>query len=375
LRESLSTRVSGAYSSKCTIHLERTLDEAYYPGVDAALLEARNNDQIVSSVAKSDTTIAEGSLPILIVPQLWLWKFDNIVVSAYSFTQDSDCFKLHKRTIGGEKFFVWSRQHPFPYFDLDIEMGRIMVNCIDAFGVEATPGETKYAPTLDLFESRVVAVLADVKSYMENGKRNDIKYDEERNFHHTLSDVRGELVMIQHILRQQKTVIDGLLGDRDQTRLKQDKEYAAGWAPVEEALITLERYQKWTRKIDIDAERIEKNVQDMLNLKRTYASVQDSHASVLLSVAAIGFTIVTIIFAPLAFLTALFALNLQGFDKLRVKQSAGEDGTSVNVIRGATENQDFTINVDVSNNDAAYDGRKIAGIFSKWKPLLYIRDR
>jgi Mg2+ and Co2+ transporter CorA len=76
-------------------------------------------------------------------------------------------------------------------------------------------------------------------------------------------------------------------------------------------------------KIDGDAERVQKAVQDKLDLKRTYASVKDAHSSLLLSTAVIGFTVVTIVFAPLAFLTALFALNIDGFDLLQLK---GRDG-------------------------------------------------
>ena len=72
-------------------------------------------------------------------------------------------------------------------------------------------------------------------------------------------------------------------------------------------------------KIDADAERVEKAVQDKLDLKRTDASIKDAHSSLLLSTAVIGFTIITIIFAPLAFLTALFALNIDGFDRLQLQ--------------------------------------------------------
>jgi hypothetical protein len=119
----------------------------------------------------------------------------------------------------------------------------------------------------------------------------------------------------------------------------------------------LKQYQKRIKKIDGDAERVEKNVQDLLNLKRTYASVQDSHAGVLLSVAAIGFAIVTVIFAPLAFLVGLFALNFQGFDRLRVRQGNGEQGPGGG--GGA-----LSANIG-SNNGPVFDSGKMAGIFSK----------
>jgi hypothetical protein len=70
------------------------------------------------------------------------------------------------------------------------------------------------------------------------------------------------------------------------------------------------------RKIDGDAERIEKANQELLNLKHTHSSIKDAHSSLILSTAVIGFTVVTIVFAPLAFLTALFTLKIEGFGRL-----------------------------------------------------------
>ena len=66
----------------------------------------------------------------------------------------------------------------------------------------------------------------------------------------------------------------------------------------------------------------------------------------MLSVAAIAFAIVTIVFAPLAFLVGLFALDLQGFDKLRAN--------------GANNGDD-----NASDGNSKFDGGKMAGIFGK----------
>jgi hypothetical protein len=85
------------------------------------------------------------------------------------------------------------------------------------------------------------------------------------------------------------------------------------WEAVESARNRILKYISRINKIDKDAERTQNIVQDKLNLKRAYASIKDSHSSLLLSTAVIGFTVVTIIFAPLAFLTALFALKIEGF--------------------------------------------------------------
>jgi hypothetical protein len=396
LRDTLTTAPPGGYSSDCIVHLERTLDEAYFPGLGTAELTLRNADQVVSSHFRTTPDWKEDDVPILMVPQLWLWRFGNLIVSAHNMTPGSDS-SLFKR---------WRDQTSLGRFEqpfVDVQLGLIIANFIQGFGKEHVDhsGRT-IPPTLDLFERRVVSVLSEVKTYITETKRNAIDYNSETNFLHVLSDCRSELAMIQHILEQQEEILISLLNDRDDTNsakpaATQDlpqtvskdpcgdetsdgdpsdcvppppsteapheskepdrKRQEPHWSPVEAAHTMLKQYQKRIKKIDGDAERVEKNVQDLLNLKRIYASVQDSHAGVLLSVAAIGFAIVTVIFAPLAFLVGLFALNLQGFDRLRVRQGNGEQGPG-----GACGALSGNIG---SNNGPVFDSVKLVGIFSK----------
>jgi Mg2+ and Co2+ transporter CorA len=266
-----------------------------------------------------------------------------------------------------------------------IQQGHIIARCIREFGKEIIDDHgRRIPPTLDLFERRVVSLLSEVKRYIKETNRNAIDYNSEANFLHVLSDCRSELAMIRHILDQQEDILVRVLDHRNQagptspprsTRNSNDKEVSGceqletlrhewNWGPVEVAHQMLKQYQKRITKIDGDAERIEKNVQDLLNLKRTYASVQDSHAGVLLSVAAIGFAIVTVIFAPLAFLVGLFALNLQGFDRLRVRQEHGQEGSDMSTATGVSDGRDFSANIR-SNDGPVFDSGKMAGIFSE----------
>jgi hypothetical protein len=430
LRDSLTTNTSGRYSSECTIHLERTLDEAYFPGLGTDELASRNADQIVSSKFRDIADFPEEDVPILAVPQLWLWRFGNCIISAHSMTPRSS--RRFDPSGDLRSHYFESHSHHLRQPNIDVQLGLIITDFIAEFGKETIHNDRKIPPALDLFESRVVSVLSDVKKYIKETRRNDIDYNSEANFLHVLSDCRSELAMIQHILAQQEEVLVGLLDDRRQTtsakpavqpdlsptplNVPHDEEEShpdavkpdssptppitshnneesnqppvkagssptppitshnneesdqppvkADWGPVEKAHAMLKQYQKRIKKIDGDAQRIEKNVQDLLNLKRTYASVQDSHAGVLLSVAAIGFAIVTVIFAPLAFLVGLFAINLQGFDRLRVKQGNSEESSVVNIVNGVGDGRDLTVNVD-SNNDPAFHSGKMAGIFSK----------
>lgn len=144
--------------------------------------------------------------------------------------------------------------------------------------------------------------------------------------------------MIQDVLEQQMGVLKDLLNDYSESKTAMKDDVCAETEPsitegppppgfrdpaslrveVERAQNTLAQYQKRAKKVDRDAQRVEKTIQDQLNLKRTYASIKDAHSSLLPSAAVIGFTI---IFARLSFLTALFALNIDGFDKLEIPTS------------------------------------------------------
>lgn len=369
------------YAHGYTAHFERTIDEAYFPGLSKDQLEERNKDQKVSSNFKSNPELTEDEVPVIIVPQLWIWKRSNVLITAQSTWLQSDTGNIRSTN------------------NASVTMGYLVAASIKKSGQEQwIPSHGRVPPILDLFESKVVSVLSEVKAYMQNAKRNVLDYDTEASFHHDLSDCRSELAMVKFFLAQQDEILLALLKEYNQFKItpsptQQDAPKQPGtpisgsskadastthgdvpdtksepprqedWIPVEEAYMMLKKYQERVRKIDGDAERIEKTVQDLLNLKRTYASVQDSHASVLMSAAAIGFAVVTIVFAPLAFLTALFALDLQGFDKLRVQQARDLVPDAASRDAGGDT---------ASTKNEAFDSGKIAGIFGMWDPAIQI---
>lgn len=87
-----------------------------------------------------------------------------------------------------------------------------------------------------------------------------------------------------------------------------------------------EGYLERKAKIDRDAERIGQTIQDQMNLERTHASMEEAHTSVVLGMAVIGFTTITIDFAPIAFMIILFALPIHNIIK---HQQPDEHGTNV----------------------------------------------
>ena len=210
-----------------------------------------------------------------------------------------------------------------------LQWGLVIASHIESFGKESHVGGKRFLPALDIFENEVVAALSDVDKYIDETKPSSVDYKKERNFLHVLSDIRSELVMVLYVLEQQKKVLKDMIDD-----MFIDEDFYPDWARVRRAESSLAQYKGRIKKIDGDTERIEKAVNDMLNLKRTYASIKDTHSSLLLSTAVISFTVITIVFAPLAFLTALFALKIDGFEKLHVNGSDPDSAYKSNYMGG-----------------------------------------
>jgi signal transduction histidine kinase len=181
--------------------------------------------------------------------------------------------------------------------DVEAQAGLLLASSIDHFGKGYSHDDVEHLATLERFENRVVSIMSEVSDYVRFGKSKEIQFAKERYFSHIISDIRNELAMIQHFLGQQEEILNDLLSDRSEGEaslltLEQQKDdilvsaekdrkqsSEMNWARARKAGVTLKKYQQRVRKIDGDAERIEKSIQDLLNLKRTHASIQEPHDS------------------------------------------------------------------------------------------------
>jgi Mg2+ and Co2+ transporter CorA len=133
-----------------------------------------------------------------------------------------------------------------------------------------------------------------------------IQIEKERKLLYRISDIRDELAMIKSVLTEQGEVW-GLF----YKNLRESK--VAKWDPniarsANRPQEQIPKFQRRIQKIDEDAQRVEQWIQGQLDLKKTHASLRDSHNSTLLSTAVIGFTVITVIFTPLSFMASLLAL-------------------------------------------------------------------
>lgn len=198
----LVTKPSGTHSASRMLHLERTLDETYYPGLDPIESERRNQDQIISKVFKLTYPEAwkQKRYPILMVPQLWMWQMGKVIVSAYS------------QGLPPNQPLPWFES----YANLDplLQMGLMIADQIKRFGKEQKVNEHIISPPLALFETKVVTTLSTVYEYMRTSRPSQILYQKEKEILRDLFDVAAELTMVQDVLETQKDVLDKLLKDR-----------------------------------------------------------------------------------------------------------------------------------------------------------------
>ncbi|KAF3058175.1 hypothetical protein GL218_05260 [Daldinia childiae] len=208
---------------------------------------------------------------------------------------------------------------------------RIITHRLSKFGKSQAGG--KFPSPLDIFETSVVRILSDAEAYTDPTQKSlpeDI--EKERDFMHRIADVREELVMIQEILDQQKEILQAFIQDFENHEFgsmldSSDEQDIKGarilWEQWKLPAKDVDIFTKRLSKINKDAERIENLIQNQLNMKRTYASIRDTRTGLILSAAVIGFTVITIIFAPLAFMTSLFALPLEGLLKNQYQSDGG----------------------------------------------------
>ena len=147
----------------------------------------------------------------------------------------------------------------------------------------------------------------------------------EREFIHIMSDIHSELDMISAVLQQQAKIMNKFL--RETRRLQQAAtgQEKKGWALVKEARALVNEYESRILKIHRDADRVDKTIESYLDLKRTYASIEDTRNGLVVGIAASAFALVTVIFTPLSFMTSLLALPVDHFARQQIKVDGAED--------------------------------------------------
>jgi hypothetical protein len=274
--------------------------------------ERKCKDQVLSRVQQGGE-----DKKIITISQLWLWKDRNI--SIISPLKDLS-LKRFSLIYGGK----------YPNESLLKEIGILLSSVI------RMPEEPS-GSILDNFEKAITQVSEAVNIYLEREGIENIKIESEKKYLHRIGDIREELSMIRRVLVQQEDVwkdfasntwpkywITGrmIIPVADLSKISfHDRNI---WKKIMKPQELFVQYRRRISQLNEDAERVQGVILVKLDLKQKHASLREAHSTAIMSAAVLGFTIVTVIFTPLAFVMALFALPIKQFQDNQVPSKWGD---------------------------------------------------
>ena len=249
---------------------------------------------------------------VVMVRQAWVWKIGPRIITPDPKMAGLDLPGDHWDDLRGIDTLVF----------ITLLLGKI-VERFDA------PGQGGNGLLLRTYENALVAISEEVNQYTKDALVEDIDLDQEKSLFHQINDLREELSMIKSVISEQEDVWNewmnvarpnggayqprrsvlkdpnrkkfiefiGLEGTEDEIIAGQDRRTRAKFS----------KYNRRITKIEEDAERVEHNISTKLELKQKHATIKEAHSTIF------GFTIITVIFAPLSFIVALFALPIDQF--------------------------------------------------------------
>jgi hypothetical protein len=336
------------------VYMSLTLDEYCNPALASSVLEKRNNDQVFTRIMRlkqeqgaSDTN--EDMLELIAVGQVWLWNIENTCIISPS-RHGNEVFeglivgdwRIASLPYSGEKDRLRTIGCSLTYLIESLDSPNLWTSL---------PYSTQKEPILNAFEKAISLVVEDVNKYADSVGIAKINLEEERNYLHKINDILEELSMIKRVLLQQENVWksfannawpeywpngeDGrMLIPREDWRTFQADERNE-WKKIIEAQSLFEKHRRRLSQLNEDAERVERSIIIKLDLKQKHTSLQESHSTAMMSAAVLGFTIVTIIFTPLSFVTSLLALPIDQFQTMMADSGGTKTYSSSYVGRWA----------------------------------------
>lgn len=323
-------------------YMSLTLDEYCNPVLTRRVLEKRNDDQVFTRIMRlkqkqGANSVDKDMLELIAVDQAWIWNIENTYIVSPHQQKLSENFA---GLVAGEPLIA---QPMHTSKDRRRAIGctlTYLIESLETSRLRTTEFENFFRrePILDAFEKAITLVVEDVNEYADSVGITKINIEEERSYLHEINDILEELSMIKRVLLQQENVWKSFANNawpeywpngeegrmvipREDWGTFQDDEKNE-WKRIMEAQSLFEKYRRRLSQLSEDAERVERLILIKLDLKQKHTSLQESHSTAVMSAAVLGFTIVTIIFTPLSFVTSLFALPIDQFQN-RMADSEG----------------------------------------------------
>ncbi|CAG8945549.1 unnamed protein product [Penicillium salamii] len=355
-------------SSTTSLHVRRTLDQFFYPNIDT---QSRDQDQVVFRYQTKSPGM--GSDPkIFMVDQLWMWVLGtNLIVTAFPQRWDqpkNDPLNVLDGII--EDINSKTRDPVRSVYDLAM----IITNRCSGVFDRHRLGDEEYQ-FLDMFESSIgiatdketllfnqfnhASVQASdwLKSHRkldgsfsssrtksvdgtdEDGLSSDycdehgqplfvdrlLDIGQETDLLAETKDIRDELNMIRTVLEHQKYVLLDFQDVICETYQGQHRSQFDVKKRFKDQQRVIDMHLKDIDRMDKQAERIYHSITDLLDLKQKHANAFEARfardqaaGTTRQSKTIMVFTIVTIVFLPLSFISSIFTINLKQFENLNL---------------------------------------------------------
>ncbi|KAI1876265.1 uncharacterized protein JN550_001761 [Neoarthrinium moseri] len=315
------------------LHIRRTLDQFYYFNLSAEDMELRDKDQTISKYflghgkIHSPRNISMGTAqscdyPMLMVDQLWLWvlKDDTVITSfPHRWVNDGsiDTYNMTDVVAAIERRIMskaWDIE-----IDNGIHLAELIANECSGIIFDPAKHKDKWTQTQEIYEDAIGNLANRESSLFRNfsdsltkardrgaggGESERYAINEEIKLLDDIKDIRDELNMIRTIFETQ------IAAARDPYMFR-----------IFSMLVT-NRLGDIAR-LDQFASRTQEALSHILDLKQKQTNAEEAHFLSVQNIesgkqsrAIMTFTVVTIIFAPLSFLTSFFAIQIVDFPTL-----------------------------------------------------------
>ncbi|KAL4746996.1 hypothetical protein BDW72DRAFT_24528 [Aspergillus terricola var. indicus] len=301
------------------LHIRRSLDQYYYHALKST--KDRDEDQLVSRMFRDGEL--EGDPVLIVVDQLWLWVLENNTVitsfpERWSKGEGQEQSSALDTSDVLENIIQSRSQIKEPYQLAETIICNCLTSCLDPI--------INTSPTLKFLEFYEVAIgqvtdeetrrfrqFCDQVAEDESVVRGPRKYDPldihtDVKLLEKIKDIRDELHTLMVLFLDQEKVIRDFekILRLDNSRPKR----------------ILEQYMTDVKKMDQHAVDTYKALNHLLDLKQKHANVQEARSSrrqaddtAKQGDTLLVFTLVTIIFLPLSFMAAFFAIDIVEFPK------------------------------------------------------------
>lgn len=350
-------------SSSTSLHIRRTLDQFFYPNIDT---QTRDQDQVVYRYQTKGSRTPEPK--IFMVDQLWMWILcPSLIVTSFPQRWDqpkNDPLNVLDGII--EDINSKTREPVRSIYDLAI----IITNRCSGVFDRHRMGDDEYQ-FLDMFESsignatdresmlfnqfnrasaqasdwlknhRKLSRFArrkekDVAKNLNKEQRKKISDDcddeplfvdnlldigQETDLLAEAKDIRDELNMIRMVLQHQQHVLEDFQDVVCEIYLSHGYSQKDIKKRFGEQQRTIDMHLKDIDRMDKQAERIYSSITDLLDLKQKHANAFEARfardqaaGTARQGKILMVFTIVTIVFLPLSFITSVFTINMPEFE-------------------------------------------------------------